>query len=506
MKKSLLTVILVASYPILFFYANNQNQLRINIIWQPLLVSIFFCITLWLLSSLILKNSQKGTLITIIITFWFYFYGHLSGLLKNIFIPIGPNIVLGPDKILFPISVALLILIIISIIKQKKSPVEYNNFFLIFLFVLVLIQIVNIFPKLKDINFTNTNNQSIGTQQNTPDIYFIILDGYAREDILKNVFNFDNGDFVIRLQKMGFTVINDARSNYTQTFLSLSSTLNMKHVNYFTKELGTETTDVSVPFQMIDQNEVSNILRQKGYKIINLASGWAPTDKMGIADINFDNSQLFNLLGVDINLNEFNIVFLQTTALSPFIKNTLIDQSRAKVIYALNKLGEIPYIQGSKFTIAHFNIPHPPYLFDENGNQIPNQSLDMAGESFSDRTNYIKQLKFINSQIGKILPIIINNSATPPIIILQSDHGPASILGHPFKWVRPAPADGIAERTSILSALYLPTNIDVKLIPKTPVNDFRFIFNQYFNGSYEMLPETSYFSDYKSIYEFFEVK
>jgi hypothetical protein len=301
-------------------------------------------------------------------------------------------------------------------------------------------------------------------------------------------------------------VINDAKSNYSQTFFSLSSTLNMKHINYLSKELGKDNKDVNIPFQMIDQNEVSKILMQKGYKIINIASGWGPTDKLTIADINYDNPKVFNFLGKYININEFNIIFLKTTAMSPFIKNNLIDLSRAKVIYGLNKLGEIPYLSGNKFIIAHFNIPHPPYLFDEDGKEIPNQLLELAGESFSDQINYIKQLKFINSQISKTLSKIIANSSNSPIIILQSDHGPASILGHPYKWPRPAPTNGVKERMSILSAYYLPNNIDVSLIPKTPVNNFRFIFNQYFGQNYEYLPETSYFSDYKSIYEFFEDK
>ena len=104
-----------------------------------------------------------------------------------------------------------------------------------------------------------------------------------------------------------------------------------------------------------------------------------------------------------------------------------------------------------------------------------------------------------------IIEKIIERSVEEPIIILQSDHGPASILGHPYKWPRPVPEDGITERMAILEAYYLPGLNDEVELPQTPVNIFRFIFNRYFGENYAMLPDKSYFTDYKNIYEFREV-
>ncbi len=498
--------ILASVFPILFFYSFNRNQLNLNIIVQPLLLSLFVFIILWVLISLILRSWPKGSLLTTLYVIWFFSYGHLSNLFNKIYIPIG-SVVLGPDKFLFPVWIILLVVGTVLIIKSHKSLEKWNGFLTIFITGLVVIQIINILPAVSKFSSPKTKpGQSQNQKSDTPDIYFIILDGYAREDILKNVFSYDNSNFIYRLRNMNFKVKDDARSNYSQTFFSLSSTLNMKHVNYLTAEIGKDSQDVSIPFKMVGENEVAKILKQKGYKVINLASGWGPTDKLTSADLNYDEGKLFQIFGKKININEFYIVFLQTTSLSPFIKNVLADQARAKVLYAFNKLGEVPYLKGSKFVIAHFNVPHPPYLFDQQGDPVPDQLLELAGESFGDRKNYLNQLTFVNQEITKTLTKIISNSSQPPIIILQSDHGPASIMGHPYKWIRPAPSDGVKERMSILSAFYLPKAVDQKFIPTTPVNDFRFIFNQYFDSNYEMLPETSYFSDYNSIYEFFEIK
>jgi hypothetical protein len=38
-----------------------------------------------------------------------------------------------------------------------------------------------------------------------PDIYYIILDAYTREDTLQNIVGYDNGPFIDSLEKMGFS-------------------------------------------------------------------------------------------------------------------------------------------------------------------------------------------------------------------------------------------------------------------------------------------------------------
>ena len=44
-----------------------------------------------------------------------------------------------------------------------------------------------------------------------PDIYYIILDGYARSDVMQELFNFDNTGFLERLRHKGFFVAQAAR-------------------------------------------------------------------------------------------------------------------------------------------------------------------------------------------------------------------------------------------------------------------------------------------------------
>jgi hypothetical protein len=58
----------------------------------------------------------------------------------------------------------------------------------------------------------------------------------------------------------------------------------------------------------------------------------------------------------------------------------------------------------------------------------------------------------------------------------------------------------------ILNAYYLP-GVDPNLLYNTisPVNTFRIIFNQYFGAHYDLLPDTSYYSEFPDRFKITEV-
>jgi hypothetical protein len=62
-----------------------------------------------------------------------------------------------------------------------------------------------------------------------PDVYYIVLDGYGRADVLSSIFNYDNSEFIEFLKEKGFYVGERSHSNYIETYLSLTSSLNLVH-------------------------------------------------------------------------------------------------------------------------------------------------------------------------------------------------------------------------------------------------------------------------------------
>jgi hypothetical protein len=63
-----------------------------------------------------------------------------------------------------------------------------------------------------------------------PNIYYFILDGYARKEILGRVVGLDNAPFEQELRERGFFVAEDAYSNYPLSFMSISTGLAMNYI------------------------------------------------------------------------------------------------------------------------------------------------------------------------------------------------------------------------------------------------------------------------------------
>ena len=91
----------------------------------------------------------------------------------------------------------------------------------------------------------------------------------------------------------------------------------------------------------------------------------------------------------------------------------------------------------------------------------------------------------------QIVEQILTESAKPPVIIIQADHG----IGFDFDPNNPS-NESIEQKMSIFSAYYLP-GIEKNLSGDdiTPVNTFRIIFNSYFNTNYDLLENKIYLSD-----------
>jgi hypothetical protein len=149
--------------------------------------------------------------------------------------------------------------------------------------------------------------------------------------------------------------------------------------------------------------------------------------------------------------------------------------------------------ESPKFVYAHILIPHPPFVFSRSGVNIDfpgNDGATPVGPTPKDyATGYRNQLDYINYRILPIVKEIQANSKNPPIIILQGDHG-----------VDP-------RRSFILNAYYLPEGGTAGLYPEiTPVNTFRYILNEYFQGNYDLLSDVNYASKDATPFDFSVVK
>jgi hypothetical protein len=152
--------------------------------------------------------------------------------------------------------------------------------------------------------------------------------------------------------------------------------------------------------------------------------------------------------------------------------------------FILKELPTIPDIPQPTFTFAHILIPHYPFVFRPDGTLQTDDGF-YSGKNANpiDKAHSIKGytdgVQFIDSQILQISKTIIARSKTPPIIIIQGDHGVSADNRH-----------------KILNAYYLKPEAEQLLYPNiSPVNSFRVVFDTYFGMNYPLLKDYTYVDD-----------
>ncbi|HSL42264.1 MAG TPA: hypothetical protein VK897_02455 [Anaerolineales bacterium] len=314
----------------------------------------------------------------------------------------------------------------------------------------------------------------------SPDIYYIILDGYPRADVLRDAYAYDNSEFLQSLQDLGFYVAECSQSNYAITGLSLTSSLHLDYLQNLSDIFDPATVDFLGLFKYLDNNTVRESLSNMGYRTVSFASGFTWAE--------WRDADVF-LAPPDGPMTEFEALLLQSTYANILDNTSVVDfeekyaaRFRARTQLVLDSFDRLADMPGPKLVFIHLIVPHPPFAFDENGNAVPAGLVDPEN-------GFLDQVKFINKFLLPGLKTLVEKSATPPVIILQGDHGP--IL-----------EGDLSAEVKILNAYYLPRGTQVLYPTITPVNSFRVVFNTYFGTSFPLIQDVSYYSDRVNRFDF----
>lgn len=489
-----------------YLLAVNVDQISPIMAFRSMAVPFLASVVLFLLMALVTHNWRRAALVT---AFWvvaiyllfFFFYVPLYRTFEKTVV-FGINI--GRHRTLI-LGLAVLLLAGTALISTRRS-----NFAPLTVF-LNLVAIAAIAIPLGQIVLYKFHSGAMGTAsrsknqaesavsltpgENTPDVYYIILDMYTREDLLKDFFKYDNSPFLQFLMDKGFYVANCSQSNYNSTQYSIGSSLNMDYLPDL--GLGVEDPDL-VP--AVQQNRVMSLFKQMGYRTVNFESGFSITELRNADEYLSPFSNVWDSLFYG-GVNSFEAMILKNSAGTLIYEakpnlakkyQTILDtpyiQYRERIAYALEKLETIPASKSPKFVFAHILAPHDPFVFDKDGNfvfrETPftlNGDKEYPGETYI--PSYTSELQYLNAQVEKIVTDILENSDEPPIIILQGDHG--------------APrTKGIDGSSAILNAYYLPMGKDQLYPTISPVNTFRVVFDQYFNGQFPLLQDQPYKIDF----------
>ena len=504
---------LLAVFPVLALFAQNAHEVKTAGLIRLVGVMLLGVGIVILAAGLLMKDFRKGALIASLAAISFYSVDTLTAWLNRFLTYLSELWVRTVFELPITAMAVPLILLLGAVgyvltVKLKDARIA-TNYLNIFTAILVAVPLGQI-AMAKTPNLGRAPRVPVpyavatparGVHQ--PDIYYIILDGYARSDIMKSVFGFDNSSFLADLEKQGFYVARESIANYCQTPLSLSGSLNAVYLEELVKGLGTDQTELT---DLIGKNNVVTTLKSLGYRFCTFSTGFDPTEHPE-ADVYLSPHPFSNgFERMIVDMTPLRFLWPNPRNLEP------TDMSRERTFYLLDHIADVARDPAPTFTFAHVFCPHPPLIFGENGEDVRRDyAFYFAADNgkvkgrFREADSFVKgyreQAKFITKRIAQSITQILKQSPEPPIIVLQSDHGSELRLD-----MSSAENTDLKERMRILNAYYFPRHDYEHLYQGiSPVNSFRVILDDYFGAKLPLLPDRSYFSTWGEPYQFIDV-
>jgi hypothetical protein len=475
LKSLTLHPFLIFSFQVLSLWAVNVNVLNIVStlpVWTTGLI-----ITALLL--FLLSRFKDVRISAIAITFWYLLILNLGRVLANLAGLEIFGILIGRRRYIMPLYGLTLLGGTLWIFRSqwcKKNAERITYILNVFGFGLILSSSIAAIMNFDWSKLTNKSYSELtkaekisndskpvsktNNSKSKPNVYFIIFDSYPSNSVLKKYYGWDDIGLLNALRSLGFTVNENARSNYYLTIMSVPSILNMRYIHEDEEFIKAKDRELYLN-NKIKFSAVVERFKSEGYEVIF----------NGIPD--FTSTDFINLFFAVSVGSVYSEIF--------FTKN------KNDTLNKLNVLKQMEKPQKPTFAYFHILCPHSPYIFKPDGSTVTylEHLLRLAKFSFNPSifdSAYLDQVKFIGNQIIQIASQL-RTKDPDSIIIIMADHG--LFLPHSAKYEK---AIRIDSSLGILFAIYTPPGI---VIPEkiTPVNLFRYLFNNLFDDELEILPD-----------------
>jgi hypothetical protein len=480
--------ILLAAYFVLFLYSVNLDEAEFSDVLPVLFPVVLVTTGLLLVGGFVVGNIQRTAIVLSAIVVILLGYGHVNGVLQPMKVGVGWQ-QLG--------WAAFGLLSVVVAWRATRWIPQLTRILNIAAIALIVVPIVTIVPNElgrgsatagSPLPSASVSPGEPGTKD--PDIYWFVFDRYPSASSLDALLGIENPIFD-ELRSRGFQVAERSHANYQETRLSLRSTFSAEfldgrgHADIF------GPTDTSDDFTEISNSNIARFLKARGYYYVHVGSDFSPTRASTIADQN---------LAYD-NYSDFQTAFFQSSAIPDIARRLGITDSPWQrrydwAVWELDALERLPSYPRPTFLFGHVLLPHPPYIFDSDGNYM--NEAAQAGRTFHEQ--FTEQLTYTNRRLLAIIDhLLAVPEADRPIIIIQGDEGPYPVglrdnTNH--DWTKESP-DKREIKYGILNAWYLPDGREIGLYPEiTSVNTFRLLFNAYFGTDLPLLPDESFSQDH----------
>jgi len=521
-ERDVFPVVIFALVPTLSFWTvNNIQELGPSLMTRVLAVALLFGLIFYVSWYFLLKKDKfKASIMAILTIIATFSYGQLFNIYQQLIDAAFENENRFDSDSSFLVVLVILYITTIYLVKNKLKPSQtLRNYIALFATILLAF---NLYPLIRHwITNFGLNDTPFGanievvnekTATEKPDIYYLVFDRYANEQVLKDIYNFNNSSFLDTLEDKGFYVASNSAANYPFTTFSLTTSLNLDYVPEEFRNRPESGLYYTLLKDKMENNKAVLFLKEQGYTFTNIGPWWTATKYNKNADTDLFFPTGIVLLNKKTDLKEHELLLFQDTILWPFFSKlpltmgphkvygltfTKGKESTSRVIHRQTALHQFESLTqttqepGPKFVFAHLLFPHDPYVLDENCNVFQERYDD-------EYVVYINQLKCANSKIQQTIEYILENNETEPIIIIQSDEGPypkAFRENKELDWSK-APVELLHQKAKILNAYYFPDGNYSELYESvSPVNSFRLIFDQFLGTDLGLLEDRHYFQE-----------
>lgn len=310
-------------------------------------------------------------------------------------------------------------------------------------------------------------------------VYYFLVDAYARQDVLSDLMSFDNEAFLSYLRANGFAVQGGAASNYQATSNSLSATFNMEYVP-------------DDPHALKGHNPTVSWFKKAGYSYIVAPPGvWEKTGCDGQEDFCIQTSRPKEFERTVAALTPLPTVMKKVFGKRNFLLTT---ESYLEPEDLIERFGSMPE---PRLFFGHFGGVHDVIYRQDCKTSIPIAS-EMRTSKITRR--YVWSVDCTNRQLMKMLDAISANDEDA-IVILQADHGARYGMYKPVTKEEVFESRKVRNKTEfkigfgILSAIRLPESCGGPIPDDlTPVNNFRMVIACLAGGVPTLLPNKHFAS------------
>jgi hypothetical protein len=412
--------LLAAAFPVVYLYAQNvQEAIDPFDVLLPLGLSLGITFVVLLVLRAATRSWEVAAVITTLLVALFFTYGIAWEWFGGTFW--HGHWVLAGASVLLAALVYILMRRVVALASWLTLPLNAIGGVLIVVNVFVIgAFFLNVRPTVAVTGAGLTMSPRPAPGQHLPDVYWVILDRYGSGNVIDKYYNYDNAPFLDALRARGFYVAEHATANYLKTALSIDSSRNMQYLDFAKLHAAARTEHDWGPLYagLAGSFQVQHYLASAGYHFVYLGTYWHPTATNAAAELTYTYHK---------GRSEFLDVLLGSTLLSALPDvGTEAPTNFRKYMWNLSRyewksLKHASGIAGPIFVHAHFALPHPPYVFHEDGSFV--SAADERDRS--EKVNYVDQLRFTNSQVLDWLDALFAVPADQrPIVIIQADEGP----------------------------------------------------------------------------------